>query len=116
MQSLTKAGSSLRRGKLTDCLSEVAEGVGLSWKSYRVLGATREGLALAKEPVGKKPERYKLVEPGTIFYNPMRILIGSIAFVDENEEPGITSPDYVVFKTKPGVIHLTRRSSLLNKC
>src|SRR5688572_24503627 len=35
----------------------------------------------------------------------MRILIGSIAMVDEGDEPGITSPDYVVFKTRPGVLH-----------
>ncbi len=34
----------------------------------------------------------------------MRILIGSIAFVDEDDEPGITSPDYVVLKGKPGIV------------
>ena len=70
-----------------------------------MVGATRAGLADAKEGVGKQPERYKLVEPGTIFYNPMRILLGSIAFLDEGVVPGITSPDYVVFKTKPGFLH-----------
>jgi len=35
----------------------------------------------------------------------MRILIGSIAFLDEGQEAGITSPDYVVFKSRPGIIH-----------
>lgn len=35
----------------------------------------------------------------------MRILLGSIALLDEGQEPGITSPDYVVFKTRSGVIH-----------
>jgi type I restriction enzyme S subunit len=70
-----------------------------------VLGATRDGLAEAKEPVGKSPERYKLVRPGTIFYNPMRILLGSIALLDDGEDPGITSPDYVVFRPKPGVVN-----------
>ena len=94
-----------RRVRLSDCLTEVNEGVGPSWKNYRVLGATRDGLAPAKEAVGKSPERYKLAEPGTIFYNPMRILIGSIAFVDDREESGITSPDYVVFRSRPGTIH-----------
>lgn len=79
--------------------------MGPSWSSYRVLGATRDGLAPAKEPVGKSPERYKLVEPGTIFYNPMRILLGSIALLDEGQPPGITSPDYVVFKARPGILH-----------
>lgn len=34
----------------------------------------------------------------------MRILIGSIAFVDDDDEPGITSPDYVVVRGKPGVV------------
>ncbi|MBI4589790.1 MAG: restriction endonuclease subunit S [Candidatus Rokubacteria bacterium] len=62
-------------------------------------------MAPAKEGVGKDPERYKLVERGTIFYNPMRILLGSIALLDEGHEPGITSPDYVVFKSKLEFIH-----------
>jgi type I restriction enzyme S subunit len=35
----------------------------------------------------------------------MRIMIGSIAMVDEGGEPGITSPDYVVFRTRDGVLH-----------
>ena len=71
---------------------------------YPVLGATREGLAPAKEPPGKKPQRYKPAFPGTVFYNPMRILIGSIAFVDDDDEPGITSPDYVALKGKNEVV------------
>lgn len=58
---------------------------------------TRSGLAPARERPGKHAERYKPVTAGTVFYNPMRILIGSIAFVDDDDEPGITSPDYVVF-------------------
>jgi restriction endonuclease S subunit len=96
---------STRTIPLSEALIEVSSGVGPAWTRYRVLGATRAGLALAKEPVGKAPERYKLVEPGTIFYNPMRILIGSIAMLDDGEEPGITSPDYVVVRTRPGVLH-----------
>jgi len=63
------------------------------------------GVGAGQKGVGKTPERYKLVEPGTIFYNPMRILLGSIALLDQGQEPGITSPDYVVFKTQPGLIH-----------
>jgi restriction endonuclease S subunit len=96
---------STRKIPLSEALVEVSSGVGVAWSNYRVLGATRAGLALAKESVGKSPERYKLVEPGTIFYNPMRIMIGSIAMVDDGEEPGITSPDYVVFRPRPGVLH-----------
>ncbi|MBI1845351.1 MAG: hypothetical protein HY294_04060 [Candidatus Rokubacteria bacterium] len=96
---------SITRLRLGECLEEVTRGVGPSWSNYRLLGATRDGLAAAKEPVGQNPERYKLVEPGTIFYNPMRILLGSIAYVDEGQDPGLTRPDYVVFKTKPDVLH-----------
>lgn len=90
--------------KLGDVLDEVKKGIGKTWADYPVLGATRAGLALAKEPVGKSPERYKPVLHGTVFYNPMRIMIGSIAMVDELETPGITSPDYVALRGKPGLV------------
>ena len=92
------------RHLLGDCLVEVKNGVGVNWSKYPVLGATRDGLAPAKEPVGKTPERYKLADPVTVFYNPMRILLGSIAMVDEGDEPGITSPDYVVVKGRAGIL------------
>ncbi len=100
---------SIRNGKTTkhhlgEVLEEVKQGIGETWASYPVLGATRDGLAPAKEPPGKKPERYKPVFPGTVFYNPMRILIGSIAFVDDDDTPGITSPDYVALQGKKGVV------------
>lgn len=100
---------SIRSGKtakhnLGEVLEEIKQGIGESWADYPVLGATRDGLAPAKEPPGKKPERYKPVFPGTVFYNPMRILIGSIALVDDNDPPGITSPDYVALQGKKGVI------------
>ncbi len=90
---------------LDDCLEEVSSGVGSDWARFRVVGATRAGIAPAKENLGKRPERYKLVAPGTIFYNPMRILLGSIAMIDQGEEAGITSPDYVVFKTREGILN-----------
>jgi type I restriction enzyme S subunit len=90
--------------KLGDVLDEVKKGVGKTWAEYPVLGATRAGLALAKEPVGKVPERYKPVLHGTVFYNPMRIMIGSIAMVDELDTPGITSPDYVALRGKEGLV------------
>jgi type I restriction enzyme S subunit len=90
--------------KLGDALGEIKTGIGGDWASYPVLGATRAGLAPAKERPGKQPERYKPVFPGTVFYNPMRIMIGSIAFVDDDDKPGITSPDYVALKGKPGVV------------
>ena len=93
-----------KRHKLGDVLREIKKGIGESWEDYPVLGATRNGLALAKEPPGKTPQRYKPVVPGTVFYNPMRILIGSIAFVDDDDPPGITSPDYVVLQGEEGLL------------
>lgn len=86
---------------LGDVLIEVKRGIGASWADHPVLGATRDGLAPAKELPGKHGPKYKPTFPGTVFYNPMRILIGSIAFVDDDDAPGITSPDYVVLKGKP---------------
>jgi type I restriction enzyme S subunit len=98
---------SVQRHRTDDCLlgdvlNEVKRGIGTTWRDYPVMGATREGLAPAKEPPGKHPMKYKPVFPGTVFYNPMRILIGSIAFVDEDESYGITSPDYVALQGTPG--------------
>ena len=89
---------------LGDVLQEVKKGIGEDWKNYPVHGATRNGLAPAKEPPGKYPQRYKPVFPGTVFYNPMRIMIGSIAFVDDTNKPGITSPDYVALKGKEELV------------
>lgn len=89
---------------LGDVLDEVKQGIGASWADHPVLGATREGLAPAKEQPGKMAPKYKPVTPGTVFYNPMRILIGSIAFVDDDDASGITSPDYVALRGKPGLV------------
>ena len=88
-----------------ECLEEVSGGIGPGWKAKPLLGASRSGLTLAKEAIGKQPERYKPVEPGSVFYNPMRILLGSIAMVDDGEPGGITSPDYVVVRGRPGILH-----------
>ena len=88
--------------RLGEVLEEIKKGIGVTWADYPVLGATRGGLAPAKEPPGKQPQRYKPVFNGTVFYNPMRIMIGSIAFVDDDDEPGITSPDYVALQGKAG--------------
>ena len=85
-------------------MTEIKKGIGQDWAKYPVLGATREGVAPAKERPGKHPGRYKPVFPGTIFYNPMRILIGSIGFIDQDDQPGITSPDYVVLQGKEGLV------------
>lgn len=94
-----------RTESLFTSLNEVSAGIGSEWKKYPVLGATRAGVAPARERPGKHAERYKPVTAGTVFYNPMRILIGSIGFLDDNDAPGITSPDYVVLKGKPHVVN-----------
>ena len=95
----------LRTMLIADCLREVNKGVGEQWRNFPVLGATRAGLAPAKEGVGKNPGRYKPVRVGTVFYNPMRILLGSIAIIDEDDAPGITSPDYVAMIPVERVLH-----------
>lgn len=101
-ESLSKGGNhDYCLGKILD---EVKAGIGKNWQQYPVYGATRSGIALAKEPPGKHAPKYKPVVPGTVFYNPMRILIGSIAFAEDDVENGITSPDYVVLKGKEGVV------------
>ena len=91
--------------RLGDCLFEITKGVGDDWKTRPIYGATREGIELAKEKAGKHPQRYKPVERETVFYNPMRILIGSIAILDDDRPPGITSPDYVVLRGREGRMH-----------
>lgn len=106
---------------LGDVLDEVKKGIGSSWADFPVLGATRDGLAPAKEQPGKHAPKYKPAFPGTVFYNPMRILIGSIAYVDEDDTPGITSPDYVALQGKAGLVdsrwfYFWLRSPLGVKC
>ncbi len=81
---------------LGQVLLQQTRGIGTDWANYPVYGATRRGLALAKEKVGKHGERYKPIHPSTVFYNPMRILLGSIAMLPDSGQQGITSPDYVV--------------------
>ncbi len=86
------------RVPLGQLLDEIKVGVGPDWRLYKLLGASKYGLTPAKEPIGKQPGRYKYVGKGAIFYNPMRILIGSIALVDNEEHQGIVSPDYVALR------------------
>ncbi len=46
-------------------------------------------------------ERYKLIEQGMFAYNPMRLNIGSIGYCSQDVQPGLVSPDYVVFECDP---------------
>jgi type I restriction enzyme, S subunit len=45
-------------------------------------------------------KRYKIVRKGEFGYNPMRLNIGSIALLQQ-ADPGMVSPDYVVFRCRP---------------
>lgn len=101
-ESLNQQGT--KQFKLGKVLDEIKQGIGESWEKFPVYGATKSGIALAKEPPGKYPQRYKPITPGTVFYNPMRIMIGSIAFAEDDVKAGITSPDYVVLKGKEDIV------------
>jgi len=79
-------------------------GAGHARDLSHIAAQSRARPAPTREPPGKQPQRYKPVFCGTVFYNPMRILIGSIAFVDDDDEPGITSPDYVALQGKAGLV------------
>lgn len=46
---------------------------------------------------------YVVIEPRMFAYNPARLNIGSIAFLKENE-PGLVSPMYIVFKVNEDII------------
>jgi len=46
-------------------------------------------------------EKYKAIERGMFAYNPMRLNIGSIGYCSQNIQPGLVSPDYVVFECNP---------------
>jgi len=72
-----------------------------------LLGRTVYGVdrSIGLNPVAKYTanslERYKLIEQGMFAYNPMRLNIGSIGYCSEEVQPGLVSPDYVVFECNP---------------
>ncbi len=52
-----------------------------------------------KETYNKNIENYKLIERGCFVYNPYRVNIGSIGYVEQNIR-GLVSPAYIVFKVR----------------
>lgn len=71
----------------------------------RLVGVTNVNRITApKSPIGKDPQKYKCVRVGDLVYNPMRINVGSIGVATRDDHTGITSPDYVVFKCKGGLL------------
>src|SRR5688572_30313022 len=64
-----------------------------------VYGVDRSvGLTSVAKYTASSFERYKTLEHGMFAYNPMRLNIGSIGYCSQYIEPGLVSPDYVVFE------------------
>jgi hypothetical protein len=91
---------------LGDYTSESDERIGSDYDtSIPLIGvSSEEGLTTPKTPIGKSPERYKILRANYLAYNPMRINIGSIGVVRNPSQEGITSPDYVVFYCDPRLL------------
>lgn len=88
------------RKKIGEFLEEGNERIGDKWEGMRLIGVSaKEGITDLR--IGQKQtfEKYKVVRPGDIIYNTMRVNIGSIAIYD-GEDLALTSPDYVVFRVK----------------
>ncbi|OPB98014.1 restriction endonuclease subunit S [Elizabethkingia occulta] len=65
--------------------------------------SNQDGITKSKYAAEDKAEDYKIIEKGCFAYNPYRVNIGSIAYVNEDIK-GLISPAYVIFKTKPNKI------------
>jgi type I restriction enzyme, S subunit len=64
-----------------------------------VYGVDRSiGLTPVAKYTASSFERYKTLDQGMFAYNPMRLNIGSIGYCSQDIEPGLVSPDYVVFQ------------------
>ena len=84
---------------LGDVTSEGTERLGTPTGRYPVYGVDRSvGLTPAPKYVSDNLSRYKRLLPGMFAYNPMRLNIGSIGYCSSHHEPGLVSPDYVVFR------------------
>lgn len=90
---------------LGELILESDERIGSAYtEDSLLLGVSaEEGITAPKTPIGKNPERYKVLRTGYLAYNPMRINIGSVGVVRSNTELAITSPDYVVFYCQTGL-------------
>jgi type I restriction enzyme S subunit len=73
-------------------------------ENFEFFGVSNEnGIIKTKYAVEDKLEDYKVMEKGCFAYNPYRINVGSIALLKE-ENHGLISPAYIVFKTIPNSI------------
>jgi type I restriction enzyme, S subunit len=77
-------------------------GVDSAFLERTVYGVDRSvGLNPVAKYTANNLERYKLIEQGMFAYNPMRLNIGSIGYCSQDFQPGLVSPDYVVFECNP---------------
>ena len=78
-----------------------------SEQEFPILGVTnKEGVYLNLYEKGKNIHQpYKKVLKDELFYNPYRINIGSIGIVPDKYDSFYTSPAYVVFGVKEGLIN-----------
>ena len=85
---------------------ECDERIGANYsRKTRLIGvSSADGLCDPKTDIGKNTGKYKIIDIGYLAYNPMRINIGSIGVALENKDRGVTSPDYVVFRCKDGLL------------
>jgi type I restriction enzyme S subunit len=87
---------------LGEVTSEGLERFGKATAEIPVYGIDRTvGLTAAPKYVSEDLSRYKRLFPGMFAYNPMRLNIGSIGHCSRETEPGLVSPDYVVFRCDP---------------
>jgi len=96
----------MNKFKLADLVENFsfrAKNVGGS-EGLEFLGVSNEdGITKSKYAAEDKAEDYKIIEKGCFAYNPYRINVGSIAYVNEDIR-GLISPAYVIFKTKPNLV------------
>lgn len=109
------AGNFFRSNTIADFIEERNERVKDNWNHLRRIGVSSQHGIIDLETGNKHSfEKYKIVKPGDIVYNTMRVDIGSIAIYNDFQI-AITSPDYVVFRTKKGwsaelLVHYLRTS------
>ncbi|GAT64025.1 restriction endonuclease subunit S [Paludibacter jiangxiensis] len=89
--------------ELVESFSVRAKDLGGS-ENLPFLGVSNEkGITESKYAAEEKGDDYKIIEKGCFAYNPYRINVGSIAYVEEDIK-GLISPAYVLFKVKPNKV------------